>query len=162
MRRSAHKRDGKGRPIGKVLLDRKKIADARRNAGKSVIGTDVLTKDPVEVDEVYRSLFKIEEVFRCLKSTVKLGPIRHRRADRVQAHLSLAVMAFNLGRWLRHKSGMTLERLQRVFANARVQKVKVGTAEYWERVNLEKEQLAVLGKMGYAVPPKRFTVTVAR
>ena len=90
----------------------------------------------------------------------EVGPVRHRRADRISGHVMIAVMAYNLGAWVARKAGMTLEQLTRVFANLRVQEVQVGGTRYWERVELDKEHRAVLAALGYDEPPKRFTVSV--
>ncbi len=160
VKRDGRKKDSEGRAIGKVMLDRAAVARARRNAGKSVIGTDSLELVAWEVDEIYRKLFDVEAVFRQLKSTIRVGPVRHRSAKRIRAHVMIAVMALNLGRWLERKAGTTLERLQRLFRNLRVQLVKMGEAEYWERVELEAAQEAMLTKLGYDLPPKRFTARV--
>lgn len=161
VRRDARRKDEAGRPAGRVILDREAVARARRNAGKSVIGTDVLDTDPLDADTVYRSLFDIEQVFRQLKTTIKVGPIRHRRADRIRAHVMIAVMALNLAAWLERKTGHTFEYLQDLFANYRVQQVQMGNALFWEVVELEDRQKEVLDKLGYDEPPKRFTATVA-
>lgn len=149
------------RPAGRVLLDRKKISSLRRQAGKSVIACDDCTTDPIEADDSYRALYEIERIFRRLKSTLKLGPIRHRRADRICAHVMIGVMAHNLGRWLELKAGKTLEHLQCLFDNLRVQQVEVGDCVYWQCVELEAEQKQAIRNMGYTLPPTRFTVEVA-
>jgi transposase len=168
VKRDARKKDDKGRAIGKVMLDLSAIKRAKRNAGKSVIGTDSLELLSWEVDDIYRKLFDVEAVFSQLKSTLRVGPVRHRKANRIRAHIMIAIMALNLGRWLQRKGQTTLERLQRhdpspsawVPRNLRVQKVKMGDALYWERVELEPAQKAMIDKLGYDQPPKRFTVTV--
>lgn len=158
VRRSNTKKDKNGKPAGRILLDRAAVAKARREAGKTVISSSIESKSPVEVDEVYRSLYKVESMFRQLKSGVKLGPIRHRKAERIGGHVSIAVMAYNLCAWLQYKTGLSLERLQTTLTPLRVQKVQVGKAEYWERVEMSKEQTDLFAKLGYALPPKRFTV----
>ena len=88
------------RPEGAVVLDREHLAVLRLRAGKSVIGCDRLDASPVPLDDLYRNLFDVERIFRQLKSTIEIGPIRHRRADRILAHCMLAVMARNLAAWL--------------------------------------------------------------
>jgi transposase len=132
----------------------------RQVAGKSVIATDFLEAHPLAEDDVFRQLFELEAIFRQLKTTIEIGPLRHRRADRIEAHVMIAIMAQNLGRWLAKRAGMSLERLQLLFRNLRVQQVQMGEATYWERVELEAEQEAVIARLGYDAPQKRFTVTV--
>jgi hypothetical protein len=148
------------RPAGKVVLDRDAIRRLRLQAGKSVIATDNCAADAVEIDRIYRSLYEVERIFRRLKSTIRVGPIRHRRADRIAAHVMIAVMANNLGRWLEIKTGQTLESLQVLFDNLRVQEVKVGSYTYWQCVELEPAQRKAIRAMGYTLPPDRFTVEV--
>jgi hypothetical protein len=148
------------RPAGRVLLDRKAVTRARKQAGRSVIACDDTSADPVTTDGIHRALYDVERIFRRLKSTLEVGPIRHRRADRITAHCMVAVMANNLGRWIELKAGQTLESLQRLFANLRVQKVRVGDAVYWQCVHLEIEQEQAVRRMGYTLPPSRFTVEV--
>ena len=161
VRRDARTTDEEGRPSGPPILHREAVEHARLVAGKSVIATDDLDGDPVMVDGLYRQLSHLEHAFRDLKSTIEVGPMRHRRADRIRAHVAIAVMARNLGTWLAHKSGMTIEAMRRLFANVRVQEVEVGGERFWERVDLAREQMSAIGRMGYEMPPKRFTALVS-
>ena len=154
--------EGEARPEGMVVLDQDKIRHARFVAGKSVIACDRTDANPVEVDEVYRSLFDIERLFRQLKSTIGFGPIRHRRADRIMAHCMIAVMARNVAAWLERKSGMTFEALRALFENVSVQQVELGSQTYWQCVELERDQEKTLRAMGFDLPPTRFTVSTKR
>ncbi|MBI3767032.1 MAG: transposase [Deltaproteobacteria bacterium] len=145
---------------GNVVLDQAAIRHAKHLAGKSVIGTDDYA-DPIDLDDVYRRLFDVELLWKQLKSKLGLSRTRHRRADRIKAHHMVHVMAANIARWLERKSGVTIERLRRVFDNVHVQKVELkGGATFWECVELEPEQHDLLRKLGYATPPKRFTTTL--
>ena len=146
---------------GNVVLDQEAIRHAKHLAGKSVIGTDALQSNPIEADDVYRRLFDVELLWKTLKTTLGLARTHHRRADRIKAHHMIHIMAANLARWLERKSGVTIERLRRVFDNVRVQKVEInGGATFWECVELEPEQEALLQKLGYSAPPKRFTTAL--
>lgn len=161
VRRDGRKKDEKGKPAGPPKLDRTKIERVRRQAGKSVMATDCLEAHPLYVNDLYQLCPDLERVFRELKSSLGVGPIRHRRADRIRAHVMIHVMARNLGEWLRRNTGMTLDALRGLLSNVRVQKVRTSSAEYWECVELEAAQAAVLDKLGYDHPPERFTVSVA-
>lgn len=159
VRRDGRKRDEHGRAAGKPILDRRKVARLKRQAGKTVMATDCLEAHPLYVSDLYQLCAELEHVFRTLKSTIEVGPIRHRRADRIRAHVMIAVMAANLGTWLTRKTGKTLDALRELFANVRVQKVKTPAAEYWECVELEAAQRDLLSKLGYDQPPARFSVS---
>lgn len=148
---------------GNVVLDQAAISHFEHLAGKSVIATDDTWSDPIDLDDIYRRLFDVELLWKQLKSKLGLSWTRHRRADRIKAHHMIHIMAANVARWLERKSGVTIERLRRVFENVRVQKVELnGGPTFWECVELEPEQQALLKKMGYAAPPKRFTTALPR
>lgn len=161
VRRDARKKDAKGRPAGPVILDRAAIEWARHTAGKSVIATDALDVAPLVADDLYRMIYDLERVFRELKSTLKVGPVRHRRADRIRGHVMVAVMAHNLGAWLASRTGRSIEAIRRLLANLRVQEVELGGARFWQRTELEPEQEELFTKLGYDPPPERFTVEMA-
>lgn len=161
VRRSSRQKDAKGKPRGPVILDREAVEQMKHVAGKSVIATDCLEAHPLFADDLYRITGEIELLFRDLKTGVEVGPIRHRRADRIHAHVMLAVMAYNIVTWLGRHSGHTLQGLRDLFSNLRVQEVMTAGGAYWERTELEPEQEAVFAKLGLEVPPKRFTVEVA-
>jgi hypothetical protein len=161
VRRDARTKDAQGRAAGAPIVDRSAVEHLRRLAGKSVMASDCLEAHPLFVHDLYQLTAEIERVFRELKSSINVGPLRHRRADRIRAHVMIAVMARNLGAWLQRKTGLTLDALRSLFANVRVQQVQAGSAEYWERVDLEPAQESVFAQLGFDLPPKRFTVSVA-
>jgi transposase len=160
VRRDARAKDAKGKPTGPVILNLEAVERARLVAGKSVIASDSLDLLPLGADDLYRGLADIERVFRELKSTIEVGPVRHRRADRIEAHVMIAVMAYNLGAWISRKCGRTLDEVRRLLDNLRVQEVAIGEARYWERTDLEQEQRRLFEKLGFDIPPKRFTTHV--
>lgn len=160
VRRDGRKKNANGRAAGEVVVDRDAIKRARLIAGKSVIACDDTNALPLAVDGLYRMLFDVERVFRELKSTIKVGPIRHRKACRIEAHVMIAIMAQNLGRWLSMKSGHSIEALRRMFANLRVQEVEAGGTTYWQRTELDIAQTDAISKLGFDLPPKQFTAAL--
>ena len=162
VRRDSRTKDEKGKPAGAVILNRDAIARTRSRAGKSVIASDDTALHPLVLDDLYRNTADLELAFRTLKSAIEVGPIRHRRADRIEAHVMIGVMAHNLGAWIARKTGMTIEALRRLFANLRVQEVESDAGRYWERTDLEPAQRQAFLALGYDLPPKRFTATVLK
>jgi len=159
VRRDARTKDAEGRPIGPVILNRKAVEHARLLAGKSVIGTDDLDACPLERDELFRITGELEALFRDLKSTIEVGPVRHRRADRIKAHVMIAIMAYNLGVWITRRAGLTIEATRRLLANLRVQEVSLDGARFWQRTELTRTQRAFFAKLGLDEPPERFVVS---
>ena len=144
----------------RLELDKKSLAKIRSQAGKSVISTSLLSLEPEHVDELYRLQFGVEDSFRTAKSDLELRPIRHRRADRIRAHVLVQVMALNVVRHLQHKTGMRLPKLRDVMASVTVQAVEFGGTTYWQSVELTKEQRGVFASLGFDLPLPRFTAEV--
>lgn len=148
----------------RLVLNTKAVERAKREAGKSVISTSLLSLEPRLVDELYRLQFDVEDAFRTQKTGLNLRPIRHRRADRIKAHVLVAVMALNVTRHIERKTGMTLFRLRDLLTSITVQQVEVGGragVTFWQTVELSSEQKAVFKKLGFDLPLPRFQAELA-
>jgi hypothetical protein len=77
-------------------LNRRKLATTRRREGRYLLRTNLTDSDPAKLWELYLTLVKIEEAFKNLKSDLALRPIFHQRADRIEAHIFIAFMAYCL------------------------------------------------------------------
>ncbi len=146
---------------GRLTLDPRGVARAKSRAGKSVISTSLDGLDPLVVDDLYRLHFAVEDAFRTLKSGLELRPIRHRRANRIKAHVLVSIMAYNVVRHLERKTGMKLAKLRDVLASACVQRIELGGASYWQSVDLDEGQREVFNRLGYDLPLPRFAVELA-
>ncbi len=74
-----------------VNLEREKIYE-----GKWVIQTEESNLQPVEAVQIYKNLSEVEMAFRNLKDVIEMRPIYHQTAQRVEAHLFVAALAFLL------------------------------------------------------------------
>ncbi len=81
-----------------VNLQREKIYE-----GKWVIQTEEPNLQPIEAVQIYKSLSEVEMAFRNLKDVIEMRPIYHQTAQRVEAHLFVAALAFLLQRALDKK-----------------------------------------------------------
>ena len=54
------------------------------------------TVDPQQLWEIYMTLCKAEDGFRCLKSDLGLRPIRHHKEKRADGHVFISVVAYHL------------------------------------------------------------------
>lgn len=71
---------------------------AKKLDGVYVIETS-LEKEQIsteKVQRVYKNLQQIERAFRCLKSEIKLRPVRHWKADRIKGHIYICVLAYHV------------------------------------------------------------------
>ena len=86
--------------------NQEKIAAEARLDGLYVIRTslDAATMGPGEVVEAYKSLSRVEQAFRLLKTTrLQVRPVYVYNADRVRAHLFLCMLAYYVEWHLRRR-----------------------------------------------------------
>jgi len=70
---------------------------------------------PERIVENYRHLWQIEKAFRISKTDLKIRPIRHRLRQRIEAHISIAFVAYTIYKELerllcKHKAGFSPQR----------------------------------------------------
>lgn len=86
-----------------VEIDEEKIKAEQLNFGYFYIVTNKLDMDPVEIMKAYRSLYKIEESFRILKTNLEARPVYHFKSRRIRSHFLICYLALVLQRLLEYK-----------------------------------------------------------
>jgi transposase len=61
------------------------------------------TPDPRQLWEVYMTLCKAEDGFRCLKSDLGLRPVRHHKESRADGHIFISILAYHLLRQILYR-----------------------------------------------------------
>ena len=84
---------------GEVEIDKTKIADEAKWDGLYGLCSNIENKSPNKLLDMYRSLWKIEELFRINKHTLKMRPIYHRIPRRIKAHILICFLAYATLRW---------------------------------------------------------------
>lgn len=84
-------------------IDEQALKQAQLMDGKLLLITNANDLSPADVVERYKSLADIERGFRVLKSEIEIGPVYHRRPDRIKAHASICFIALILYRVMRHR-----------------------------------------------------------
>ena len=159
------KRKGNGPRIEWKYRTRE-ITSAERSYGKHLL---LSTDEMLSADEIVHAYLEkdfIEKVFRTLKTSEEIEPVRHRREWRVRAYLFVCVLAYRLLAVLQYyllekfnenetweRADSLLEQLGRV---ERVQ-VKLGHQVKTWYLNLSKKNKEILRKIGF---PKLFNETV--
>jgi len=69
--------------------------------GSYFIRTDRMDLSKNEIWSLYIMLTSVEDAFRCLKSELGLRPIHHRKADRIEGHLFISILAYHLLNYIR-------------------------------------------------------------
>jgi len=61
-------------------------------------------KDPTESElwDVYNTIREVEATFRCLKSDLQIRPLHHQKDERIEAHIYLTMLAYQLVNTIRH------------------------------------------------------------
>ena len=87
----------------RVEIDEEKIKSEQENFGYFYIVTNKLEMDPVAIMKAYRSLYKIEESFRILKTNLEARPVYHFKSRRIRSHFLICYIALVLQRLLEYK-----------------------------------------------------------
>jgi transposase len=82
------------------VLDRDKIEAEGTYDGYYAIETNKLDIGPEDAIDAYHNLWKIEESFRIMKSTLEVKPIFHWTEKRIKGHFVICFLAFMLEREL--------------------------------------------------------------
>lgn len=86
-----------------VEIDEEKIKAEQENFGYFYIITNKFDMDPVTIIKAYRSLYKIEESFRILKTNLEARPVHHFKPRRIRSHFLICYIALVLQRLLEYK-----------------------------------------------------------
>ena len=79
---------------GSVEIDQEKIFQDSQYDGLYGVCSNIETKSSQETIRLYRSLWRIEELFRINKHTLKMRPIYHRLPNRIKAHILICFLAY--------------------------------------------------------------------
>jgi len=81
-------------PVKLGYKEKKKIQDIRDNAGYWVLRTSLKNRNGLEIIEMYRGKWILEQTFREIKDVLEVRPIRHRKEKRVEVHIWTCVLAY--------------------------------------------------------------------
>lgn len=123
-------------------LDEEKIKKDQRWDGLYGIQTNQTNMDDQQVIEAYHQLWKIENAFRILKTTMRTRPVFHWTPQRIKGHFVVCFMAFVLERAMESK-------LKRNQINASPQKIK-------EAINSLEVSHIALGDQHYYLKGKQY------
>lgn len=91
-------------------------------------------KDPTEADlwTIYNTIREVESTFRCFKTDLNIRPVYHQKDERVEAHLYLTILAYQLVNTIRHQlkqSGLNYgwQNIVRIMSTQTIQTVVLPT-----------------------------------
>ncbi|MYF01747.1 MAG: IS1634 family transposase [Gammaproteobacteria bacterium] len=88
---------------GPVVIDEAKIDQAARWDGLYGVRTSVADLPAAEIFHAYRGLWQVEQTFRVTKHDLKVRPIHHWTARRINAHIAIVFMTLTCARHLEHR-----------------------------------------------------------
>ena len=150
------RRKGNGPRLSWKVKERE-ISKAERTDGKYLLLSTKETLSAKNVVATYLEKDFIEKVFRTMKSSEEVEPVRHRLEERVRAYLFVCVLAYRLIAYLQHKLSETADKddswesayslLDELGRVERVQ-VKLGNRMKTWYLNMSKKTSEKLKKIG--------------
>ena len=143
---------------GKLRLDKAAIEEAARYDGKWVITTndDTLTAEDLALG--YKQLMRVEQCWRQMKG-LRMRPVFHWRPWRIQAHVTLCVLALLLERIAEMRAGDTWRNICATLETLKVVEYDRGEARIQQTTQVRREAEALLQKLGVPPPPRLHSVT---
>jgi len=142
---------------GHYVLDHEAIRREEQLAGTRLLRTTLTEMPGWELFEGYQLLQVVEGNHREYKGPLALRPVYHRSAERLKAHVMLAVIAGNCLRRLETLTGCLIADLRKRFDRLQAHRVRSGGHEYWVANAIPKEDQKVLKQLGIPILPDQWT-----
>jgi len=146
---------------GGLRIDRAAVKDAEHYDGKWVITTNDDTLTPEDLALGYKQLMRVEQCWRQLKSGLRMRPVFHYRPWRIQAHVTLAVLALLVERIAEIRAGDTWRNLVDQLGRIKVVEYEHNGARVRQTSEIDRNLAVLLDKLGVPLPPKLHAVTLA-
>jgi transposase len=145
-------------------LDRAKLRTVRQREGRYLLRTNLSADNPELLWRCYMQLVFVEEAFRTLKGDLGLRPIYHHKADRIEAHLFVAFLAYCLSITLRQRlkalaGGLMPRVVFEKLATLQLLDVRVPATDRWElhlarRTEPDRDVALLLARLNLQLPPQ--------
>ena len=145
-------------------LDRNKLRTVRNREGRYLLRTNLSADNPELVWRCYMQLVFVEEAFRTLKGDLGLRPIYHHKAERIEAHLFVAFLAYCLSLTLRQRlkalaGGLMPRVVFEKLATLQLLDVRVPTTDGRElllvrRTEPDRDVALLLARLNLTLPPQ--------
>jgi hypothetical protein len=139
---------------GKLHIDRAAVANAERYDGKWVITSNDDTLSVEDLALGYKQLLRVEQCWRQLKSGLRMRPVFHWRPWRIQAHVTISVLALLLERVAEIRGGDTWRNLVAQLDTIKVVEYDRGATRVQQTSELREAPEALLVKLGVPPPPR--------
>jgi hypothetical protein len=143
---------------GCLRVDRRAVRGAGRYDGKWVITSndDTLTVEDLALG--YKQLMRVEQCWRQLKSSLRMRPVFHWRPWRIQAHVTISVLALLLERIAEIRAGDTWRNIVARLDTIKVVEYDRAEARIRQATELRRDLEPLLKKLRVPLPPKIHSV----
>lgn len=123
-------KEGKATGLTWTIVPNKTKDDKEK--GVYFIRTNLEKTDENKLWEIYNTIREVESTFRCLKSDLNIRPVNHQKDERIEAHIYLTVIAYQLVNTIRYMlkdKGINHDwrNLVRIMSTQKIQTVKLPT-----------------------------------
>jgi len=122
-----------GKAIG-MKWEKKVAQKSREDKTNGVYFIRTSYKNPSEEElwQVYNTIREVESTFRCLKSDLQIRPVHHQKDERIEAHIYLTILAYQLVNTIGHmlkKEGIHHDwrNITRIMATQTLQTIELPT-----------------------------------
>ena len=103
-----------------------------KSKGVYFIRTNYKKTEEEELWDIYNTIREVEATFRSLKSDLNLRPVHHQNDGRIEAHLYLTMLAYQLVNTIRYQLKQTgihydWKNIKRIMATQKIQTIKLPT-----------------------------------
>ena len=146
---------------GLLRIDRAAVAAEAHLDGKYLLRTSDPTLSAEDIALAYKQLLQVERGWRDMKTTLDLRPVRHRKEDRIRAHVILCWLALLLIRIAEHETDDTWRNLR-----DELQRLHLGTftgpaGTSQQRTQLTTRQHEILRALDVPEPPRFLALNAA-
>jgi transposase len=145
-----------------LAIDRAAVREAEHYDGKWVVTSNDDTLTPEDLALGYKQLLRVEECWRTLKSSLRMRPVYHWRPWRIQAHVSLSVLALLIERIIELRASDTWRNVAAQLDTIKVVEYRRGAADIRQTTELRASVAALLKTLGVPPPPMLHALTPAR
>lgn len=145
-------------PGGQLRIDRTAVEEAARYDGKWVITSndDTLTAEDLALG--YKQLMRVEQCWRQLKG-LRMRPVFHFRPWRIQAHVTIAVLALLLERIVEIRTEDTWRNVAARLATIKVVEYDRGEARVQQTTEILPDVAKLLDQLRVPLPPRVHSIT---
>jgi hypothetical protein len=148
-------------PGGLLRIDTKTITAETRLDGKYLLRSSDPHLSAEDIARGYRQLAEVERGWRDMKQILDLRPVRHRREDRIRAHVLLCWLALLLVRISETTTGRTWPGMREELQRLHLGSFTGPAGTFRQRTEISPDQRKILTELGLPDPPRVFAATPA-